>query len=483
MRPNLMPTWAHLPTGDLRQPLAAPLALRLSAAQTRLDVAQIWAEVLQALIGWRGVRLDLAVSQTGSVQPLICMGDTDPDGRTASGRTAGTSIDLKMPLVSGTSVLRLRMKRELAYTSIERALVDDICDHCRTAMVRADAQERMAEGYRRLTSFGRLAVRLGEQTTRQEAGQQIADIANDLIGWDACFFDLYDAQAGTILEMINVDIINGVKTEVKGHHTSGPPGRLERRVLEEGGFILEQDVKAPIGDMLFFGDEARPSASMLFVPARYRGEVVAFLSIQSYTPHAYGVDDLALLQTLADHCAGALARLRLEEELLHAASYDHLTHLPNRAMFMDRLQQQFARLKREPHYRFAMLYLDLDRFKEVNDRLGHGAGDALLIEVGHRLSSQCRPTDTAARMGGDEFTVIIEDSKDAASLRTVARRIASALTEPLQLEGEAISPSASVGVALNGPSDTPDTLIRAADAALYRAKREGRGRVEFAPLS
>ncbi len=170
-------------------------------------------------------------------------------------------------------------------------------------------------------------------------------------------------------------------------------------------------------------------------------------------------------------------RKNAEEKLAHDALHDRLTGLPNRSLFMDRLGQAMAFQQRRLDHRFAVLYLDLDRFKTINESLGHLQGDHLLITIGKRLSSCIRPGDTVARLGGDEFSVLIEDYADADEPLRVAERIHQALAAPHDLDGTEVFASASIGVALGDAHYArPDDLLRDADTAMYRAKDLGRGR-------
>ncbi|MBW3636039.1 MAG: EAL domain-containing protein [Armatimonadetes bacterium] len=170
-------------------------------------------------------------------------------------------------------------------------------------------------------------------------------------------------------------------------------------------------------------------------------------------------------------------QIEANEQLERNAFYDGLTGLPNRALFMDLLGRALARTQRRKGHYFAVCFLDLDRFKTINDSLGHSNGDALLINVARRLESCLRPGDTAARLGGDEFTILLDDIIDAGDATRIVERIQSALSEPFTLGGQEIFSTSSIGIALSSPEyRNPEDLLRDADTAMYRAKSLGRAR-------
>ena len=168
-------------------------------------------------------------------------------------------------------------------------------------------------------------------------------------------------------------------------------------------------------------------------------------------------------------------RQALEAQLAHQAFHDPLTGLANRALFEDRVRHALAR-RRSDSGRMGVVFLDLDRFKPVNDAMGHAAGDALLRAAAHRLVSGLRAFDTAARLGGDEFAVLIDDIPRHDEVMQVAERVARAFREPFVIDGREVETSASVGVALAVPGQGADELLRNADLAMYIAKKDGRGR-------
>ena len=171
-------------------------------------------------------------------------------------------------------------------------------------------------------------------------------------------------------------------------------------------------------------------------------------------------------------------RKEAERALAHQALHDALTGLPNRVLLVDRLEQALTRTTRRDD-RVAVLFLDIDRFKVVNDSRGHAAGDELIVAVASRLRATVRPTDTVARFGGDEFVVVCQEAENLSGALAIADRISAALREPFRIGGEEIFLTVSVGIAVAGPGASSDTLLRNADAAMYRAKEQGRARCEF----
>src|SRR5712692_5208918 len=170
-------------------------------------------------------------------------------------------------------------------------------------------------------------------------------------------------------------------------------------------------------------------------------------------------------------------RKEAEEKLLHDALHDALTGLPNRSLFMDRLRQAMAFLQRKPDLRFAVLFLDVDRFKNINESLGHAMGDRLLVSVGKRLLKCVRPGDTVARLGGDEFALLLTDYGAPEDPARCAERIQAELAPAHDLGGVEVFATASVGIAVAARGYTrPEELLRDADTAMYRAKQLGRAR-------
>lgn len=285
-------------------------------------------------------------------------------------------------------------------------------------------------------------------------------------------------------------------------HTLGDDGELEQQAF---------NLKYPL--------EKLPQA-WLGAPLIDRGKIIGVLAIQHYQDaDAYQISDLKIIRFVGQHIATAILRktaqdniqrskseleqivnqrteelqasnlnLRMqieerkkaEEQLFYEAHHDALTKLPNRAMFSDRLSFAQRHLKRHPNNRFAVLFIDLDRFKIINDTLGHLAGDQFLIEIANRLSECVRDNDILARLGGDEFVILLDSLQSQDDVEEVASRIITAVSKPFELEGHCLYSNASIGIALcSHHYKDANEILRDADAAMYQAKSLGRGRYVF----
>jgi diguanylate cyclase (GGDEF)-like protein/PAS domain S-box-containing protein len=306
------------------------------------------------------------------------------------------------------------------------ANVRDITDRREAEAERVEAEERYRQGFER-SAFG-LGVLDLEQT----------------------FTSVNPALAGLL-----------------GHT---PDRLLGRRPFEFLHPTESESARAGIGQLL---SGAVPFYKREHRMVRRDGSVVSVLIDMTLVRDADGEPSYYFIQV-----RDITDRKRAEEALAHQALHDDLTHLPNRLLLVDRLTHSLARAERTDN-NVAVLFLDLDRFKLVNDGLGHVVGDQLLIEVANRLTSSIRPSDTVARFGGDEFVIVREDIADATEAVEFAERMIEVLHEPISLSGREHYATASVGIALGGVGSSAEQLLRDADAAMYRAKDLGRARIEL----
>ncbi|MBA3343598.1 MAG: EAL domain-containing protein [Gemmatimonadaceae bacterium] len=267
--------------------------------------------------------------------------------------------------------------------------------------------------------------------------------------------------------------------------------RYVRQVAASGRSIFVSNSGEPIDAALSGVDSTgRTPDGVAYAVAPlmiHSGHVIGTICVVDSAPHAWTHTEITCL---ADLAVASVIELELrsdlslkrqtQEHLLYSTLHDALTGLPNRSLFTERLRHAMKRAARHPDDLFAVLFLDLDRFKDVNDRLGHFAGDELLRAVARRLEACLRPEDTVARLSGDEFAILLESITETSDAGRVAERIEEALSFPINLGGAEITTSASMGIVTSSISpDQPEQLLRSADMAMYRAKAAGRARYEM----
>ncbi|HEV7899512.1 MAG TPA: EAL domain-containing protein [Planosporangium sp.] len=252
-------------------------------------------------------------------------------------------------------------------------------------------------------------------------------------------------------------------------------GAAGRAVLLGELVVIEQYATSPHNVPEVAAAKVR---SAMAAPVRDAGDVAGALVVASFQPRVYTRGDQEMLQVFAEHVSLAVTDHNTRLKMLEAY-HDSLTGLASRALFMERLEQSLARATRQ-QTRLAVLFIDLDRFKVVNDSLGHAAGDTLLIGVAERLCACLRGTDAAARFGGDEFAVVLHDLGEPDQAVAVASRINEMLRQPFVIGGKEVFVNASIGIAFSTDgAPNGEELMRDADLAMYRAKKNGTGQCEI----
>jgi diguanylate cyclase (GGDEF)-like protein/PAS domain S-box-containing protein len=254
--------------------------------------------------------------------------------------------------------------------------------------------------------------------------------------------------------------------EAHADPTGGPADALPRRCLEEGVAVWE-------------GPPAEGTGVQLALPVRAGGNVMGVLTVSCHRARERELEWIPALADVASLLGLFMKRQHAEADLQRYARYDSLTGLPNRSFFLETLERTLSRAGRQ-RTRSALVFLDLDGFKAVNDSLGHAAGDVVLQTMAERLRAGTRSSDLVARIGGDEFTVLVQNLARADDAALVARGLLDRLARPCRADSHDVTLSASAGISVYPEDGTDaDTLLRNADLAMYRAKREGKNTYRF----
>jgi len=290
---------------------------------------------------------------------------------------------------------------------------------------------------------------------------------SDLLPADNFRVALYDSSSATLSFPYFVDERQPVP-EIRALDPESPIGE----VISTGRGLLTRTASSDTAGETASGAEP-DKAEWLGVPLISHNGAMGALVVQSYSGNVrYTEEDRNLLQFVSTQVATAIERKQAETRLRHMAGHDPLTDLPNRTLFHDRLDVALKRARRDKE-QLALLYLDLDGFKDINDSFGHAAGDQVLQEVARRLAQCVRASDTIGRMGGDEFTVLLANIRGLECVEIVKEKIRAAIRAPFEIGGRTLTVSASVGTAAYPDQGSDkDELFRQADAAMYAAKAQ-----------
>lgn len=432
--------------------------------------------------------------------------------------------------VRGVLVVQSYMERP-RYTAADQALLAYVGSHILTAVDRKLQQEELERRVTERTHALTVEMQERQRTVRiQEALYRIAELSHTAIDPDG-FYQAVHGIVGQFLDARNFYIAllspDGQRLhfpyyvdENGGTAESRPVGNgiTEYAIRHARPLLVDMDdpaTRARIEALQASGELGligRQSMAWLGVPLVSGDRVLGLLAVQNYASgHSYSAAERDLLTFISYQIASGLERQRaaaelkeanadlerrvqartaelseqirvredIERQLKYQVLHDPLTGLPNRAYLRDQLLRALAHQQREPGRGFAVLFMDLDRFKVINDSVGHLVGDALLREVAARFTHCVRAgCDMVARLGGDEFAILMDVTGPDAAMR-MGQRIVEAMKAPIRVEGKELFSSVSVGIAMSAPHYTaPDELLRDADIAMYRAKAGGRDRVE-----
>src|SRR5579875_857956 len=445
------------------------------------------------------------------------MGSLEAIGRQVNGPFTGSGPMcedwLGVPLLRGNEVVGCVVVQSYDkihhYAEQDKALLIYVAQHIQTALERrlahAELERRVEERTEALRDANRV---LQQQVLERQRGERlqaalfrIAELASTTDSIEN-FYAAVHRVVGGLLYARNfyIALLSEDGSELSFPYLVDEHER--ERKLRAAGEVTQQ---------------GPDSQCWLGVPLACAEHTVGALAVQSYSPeHRYTPRDQELLTFVSYHIANALERIRAAESLRRAYAnlehrvgertralalanrdlraqiaereriearlkyetlHDSLTGLPNRTLLMQRMERALARYHADPEKGFAVLFMDLDRFKVINDSVGHMVGDDLLMQVGNRIRACLKPDDVVARLGGDEFSVLLEGIRHPHKAGRIAERIINELNAPFRLASKELFTSTSIGVALAAPHyHSPDELLRDADSAMYRAKADGRHR-------
>ncbi len=399
---------------------------------------------------------------------------------------------------------RRRIKDDLEQRVLQRT--QELADANRALEARVAEHQRAEALQAALFHLAQLATAdLDEEEFYDRVHQEIGK----LLHAENFFIGLVDTSSSTLTFPYYTDVVSGP-------HEARPFGLgLSEYVIATGPLLIDRaglEAMSRSGLIDLETEESIPTC-WLGVPLVVGDAVIGLVALQSYSASiAYSPTDQDLLSFVAIQIAISIyrrrstaalsqAKLQLEqrveertrelrlliaeyervqEQLKHQVMHDALTGLASRSLLRDRLDRALGMLQRDPERRFALLYLDIDYFKKINDSLGHLNGDEFLKEIARRMQLCVRDPDVVARLSGDEFAVLLENITTPETAMSVANRLLQELRKPLQVAGKDLEPSASIGVAVcDGRYESIDSVLHDADAALYRSKEQGRNRCEM----
>ena len=466
-------------------------AVELAAIGVEAEVAAVVrdGEVL-ASIGFRRGRVpadvlveaaaagpaSIDLPELGTCHAVVVPLDDERPARIVLARTLDPFTAEDVALLRGMARVLTLTLRPLRHLEVERALRVQ-------SEVQAEENRRLLTLVQERRTFlerlNAIERAISHRVPIQEVFDAIAGGAAEVLGHEVAILRILDEHDPTFARTVA-----SVGRPARGRRERRLPiaDSLGGQAIEEGRLVVARRYADSPRAVASVVDDGIVSA--MAAPVYRDGVVAGSLLVASRTPQPYTAAEQETLLSFAEHVSLALndvsaleAMRKAYADAVHQAGHDPLTGLPNRSLAVERLQHALAQRARTVHD-VAVLFVDLDRFKSVNDSFGHAVGDEVLIRVADRLRSAVRPGDTVARLAGDEFVVICADLDPVGALQ-VAQRITSAIAEPLPLYGRETVITASVGVTRADSSRSADEVLRDADVAMYRAKERGRSRIEL----
>jgi diguanylate cyclase (GGDEF)-like protein len=487
-------TWAPRPRFRRGAARRAAMAAELNALRAQLESLQTAASDLVGSNDLEAVLVRIVEGAASAVlahgyllavhvsggRTLVHAAGVEPERRDELARALLTGGDLGQPAVV-VDVVSTRMRHgKLAVlyprgqdgVPNEKQMLRAYAGHAAAALDMIRAVEAARRGQRRADTLLELSRRLADATSTAEVAHTVAQALPAITECKTASVMLWDDDAGALRFEEIVGIPEADRHELLG--TELRPADVPELAKMLTSLQPVQLTVDEVGDVLRGMLERLGLTHFIAVPLLAAGELLGVVTASwaSSAPPSVDQGDLTMrLKGVSDQASSALQNARLVSAVRHQALHDALTGLPNRVLFTDRLEQA---LRSRSLRGVGVLFCDLDRFKQVNDGMGHAAGDDLLRQAAERIAAAVRNGDSVGRLSGDEFAVLLPDVDDATEAAHVARRITSMFDAPFRIEGEEMRVTVSVGVAVHrGPDGRVDQILRSADAAMYDAKQRG----------
>ena len=428
----------------------------------------------------------LAVERPGGGAPLVHSAGLEPDDvpALAAALLAGDELGAHAVVVEVASARRSHGRLAALYPTGDGVMGDEAtllaayAGHAAAALDLIIALEGARQEAERAGALLSLAHELSAATDSAAVTAVVSEALPRIVGCTSAGILMWDAATGSLQSHSSVGLSEeGTEllqtTMLRAEDVPELVGMLTDR---EPRIIRSATSSPALRELLRGVGTADVVAVPLLADTHFLGVATAGWGVGE-APERLDGDVLARLRGVGDQATTALQKARLLATVRHQATHDPLTGLPNRTLFLERLESLLPEAAEGAH--LGVLFCDLDRFKQVNDTLGHAAGDELLRQVAARLRAAIRPADTVGRLSGDEFAMILPGLVEPADARSLADRVAACFAEPFRLDGTEVSVGTSVGVAVHDPASdrTAEQLLREADAAMYRHKERGRGPV------